>query len=127
MNTNLRMTIPVVALCLFSASATGLGVVREFQGSASITTPEFEARAPWIIDWRVNGEYSQALGFEITLIDARTGLHLGQALKTKQRGNGVRLFDTSGRYRLRIISSLANWRIKVEELSREDAKLYTPR
>jgi len=122
-----RWAVVFVAICTASLSALGVGVVREFQGSSNSTTAEFEVRAPWILDWRVNGEYSQALGFEIELINARTGRNDGQVLRTKRRGNGVRLFDQSGRYRLRITSSLAKWQIKVEEISSEDAKLYTPR
>ena len=57
----------------------------------------------------------------------RTGLHAGRVLKTKRVGNGVKLFNTSGRFKLRIDASLARWQIKIEEISREDAKLYTPR
>lgn len=123
----LRQAAVLVAITIVSGSALGVGVVREFQGSSNITTADFEVRAPWILDWRVNSEFSQLLGFEIDLIDARTGRHNGQVLATKRRGNGVKLFEQSGRYRLRITSSLAKWQIKIEEISSEDAKLYTPR
>lgn len=116
-----------MALCLASSVAVGTGLVREFQGTASTTTAEFIVDAPWVLDWRVNGDYSQALGFEISLVDGRTGLHAGRVLKTKTRGNGVKLFDRSGRYRLRIDAALAKWQIKIIEISEADAKLYTPR
>lgn len=120
--------IAVLGIFVFlTGNALGLGVVREFQGTGNTTTAEFEVQAPWLIDWRVNGEYSQALGFEVDLMDARTGRLAGRVLKTKTRGNGVRLFDQGGRYRLRVTASLAKWQLKVEEISREDAKLYTPR
>lgn len=115
------------ALFLASISATGTGVVREFQGSASTTTAEFFVDAPWVLDWRVNGNYTQALGFEISLIDGRTGRHAGQVLKTKTRGNGVRLFEQGGRYRLRVDASLARWQIKIIEISEAEVKLYTPK
>jgi len=127
MNKYIKKSAIAAALCLVSLNVPGIGVVREFQGNSNMTTAEFEVQAPWILDWRVNGEYSQMLGFEIDLINARNGLHDGKILKTKRRGNGVKLFDKSGRYRLRITSSLAKWQIIVEEISREDAKLYTPR
>lgn len=116
-----------ISLCLLCSSAIGLGVVREFQGSRSFTTTEFVVQAPWLLDWRVNGDYSNALGFEIDLMDGRTGLHAGQVLKTKRVGNGVKLFNTGGRYRLRINASLANYHIKIQEISKEDAEQYTPR
>jgi len=121
-----RQSALLALLLLLAGSAASLGVVREFHGSGNTTTAEFEVRAPWLIDWRVNGEYSQALGFEVDLMDARTGLLTGRVLKTKRRGNGVRLFEESGHYRLRVTASLAKWQIKVQEISREDAKLYTP-
>lgn len=115
------------ALFLLSTSAVGTGLVREFSGSASTTTAEFIVDAPWLLDWRVNSEYTQALGFEVSLVDGRTGRHAGRVLKTKLRGNGVKLFDQSGRYRLRIDAAHANWQIKIIEISEADAKLYTPR
>jgi hypothetical protein len=117
----------LVALTFLWSNATGLGVVREFQGTSSTMTPEFYVKAPWVLDWRVNGEYSTVLGLEVNLMNAKTGLHAGRVLKTKRVGNGVKLFNTSGRFKLRIDASLARWQIKIEEISREDAKLYTPR
>lgn len=123
----IRTFVACVSLCLLWSSATGLGVIREFQGTRSYTTAEFEVQAPWLLDWRVNGDYSNALGFEIDLMDGRTGLHAGQVLKTKRVGNGVKMFNTSGRYKLRINASLANYRIKIQEISKEDAEQYTPR
>jgi hypothetical protein len=116
-----------IVLSFMWSSATGVGVIREFQGSSSITTPEFNVKAPWILDWRVNGEYSNVIGFEIDLLDAKSGLHAGRILKTKRVGNGVKLFNNSGRFKLRIDASLARWQIKVEELSEEQAEQYTPR
>ncbi len=120
------LTVSVI-LCFLWSGATGLGLITEFQGTRSYTTPEFIVQAPWLLDWRVNGEYAYALGFEIALIDSKTGLHAGQILKTKRVGNGVKLFNEGGRYRLRIYANLANYRIKIKEISREDAELYTPR
>ena len=32
-------------------------LVREFSGSQSTTTSEFEVKAPWILDWRINSNY----------------------------------------------------------------------
>ena len=68
---------------------------------------------------------------DIVLIDARTGKFIGGVKSGSRnnvtyRSNGVRLFHTSGRYQLRISSSLARWRIKIEQLTEEEAELYTP-
>ena len=34
-------------------------LVREFSGSQSTTTSEFEVKAPWILDWRINSNYGR--------------------------------------------------------------------
>jgi hypothetical protein len=48
-------------------------------------------------------------------------------LKTKWPGNGVRLFEEGGTFQFKIISNLAGWNLKVQQISREEAKQYTPR
>ena len=57
------------------------------------------------------------MGLEISLVDARTGFMVGRIFKTKYAGNGVKLFNESGRYRLRISSSFTNWNFKVSQVS----------
>lgn len=101
--------------------------VREFAGDRSTETAEFEVRAPWLVDWWVNSDYPQGMGIAIALIDARRGTHEGQIVKTKAPGNGLRLIEESGTFRFKVDSSLARWRIKVEQLTREEAELYTPK
>ena len=66
-------------------------LVREFSGSQSITTSEFEVKAPWILDWRINSNYRENMGLEISLVDAKTGFMIGRIFKTKYAGNGVKL------------------------------------
>ena len=115
-----------VLLCLcLTASAEEL--VREFHGSSSTVTAEFEVKSPWLLDWRLNGEYETMLAIDIMLLDGRTGTHIGQILHTKRRGNGVKLFNSGGRYKLRIDSTLAQWDLKVIQLTPAEAERYTPR
>lgn len=128
MRTIVSRAFALVLPILVVSAAGAVGVVREFSGTDSVTTADFEVTAPWIIDWRSNGDFPAMLGFEVSLIDSKTGMHVGQVAKVVERaGNGVSLFGKSGRYRLRINSTLARWHIKVEEISAEDAKLYTPK
>jgi hypothetical protein len=110
----------------FSCIVQGSEVVRNFSGSGNSETAEFEVEAPWLIDWVVNGDYPQMLGIEVSLIEAKTGTHAGYVLKTKYKGNGVRLFNEGGRFRLRIDASMARWNFKIEQLSRQEAEQYTP-
>ena len=39
----------------------------------------------------------------------------------------VRLFNESGRYVLQVDSSLANWTLRVEQLSKQEAEAYLPK
>jgi hypothetical protein len=48
-------------------------------------------------------------------------------LRTQRIGNGIKLFEEGGTYQLRISTTLARWRIKVIQISDEEAELYTPR
>ena len=102
-------------------------LVREFSGSQSTTTSEFEVKAPWILDWRINSNYRENMGLEISLVDAKTGFMVGRIFKSKYAGNGVKLFNESGRYRLRISSSFTNWNFKVSQISPSEAELYSPK
>jgi len=120
-------TIMALAFSVTALTASGKITVREFSGTGTATTAEFEVRAPWILDWRVNSEYQNSLAIEVALVDATTGFHSGLILQTKRAGNGVRLFNSSGKYRFRVSSTLARWNLKVEQLTPEEAELYKPR
>jgi hypothetical protein len=122
----LTVTIALV-FCVSALTASGKILVREFSGTGTATTAEFEVRAPWILDWRVNSDYQNSLAIEVALVDGTTGFHSGLVLQTKRAGNGVRLFNQSGKYRFRVSATLARWNLKVEQLTREEAELYKPR
>jgi len=116
----------LAAFITTATAAHGKDLVRKFTGIRSTETIDFEVRSPWILDWWVNGDYPQMVGLEVSLIDATTGQHAGYVLKTKHPGNGVRLFHQSGRFRLKIDATMSNWILKVEQLTRKEAELYTP-
>ena len=116
-----------IALVISSESILARELIREFRGSRSTTTAEFKVRAPWILDWRVRGDYTGTMGVEVSLVEAGTGVHQGSVLRTKWQGNGVRLFDQSGTFQFKVISNLAEWTLKVEQLTRAEAQEYTPK
>lgn len=119
--------ILVVFLALAASPAPAADVVKEFSGSSNMLTSVFTVESPWILDWRLNGDYETLIALNITLIEARTGRHIGRVLHTKYRGNGVKLFKEGGTYQLRVSATLARWNIKIEQLTDEEAELYTPR
>jgi hypothetical protein len=126
MKNHLFLITLCLALCVISKDALSAELVQKFSGSRSTETTEFEVEAPWLLDWRLNGDYPRMLGIEVSLIDAVSGRHEGYILKTKYLGNGVRLFDQGGRYRFKVDSTLGNWILKVKQLTREEAEQYTP-
>jgi hypothetical protein len=116
-----------VILALATLPALASDVVKEFSGSSNMTTSTFTVESPWILDWRLNGDYEAMLALDISLVEARTGKHIGRVLHTKRKGNGVKLFNEGGTYQLRVSATLARWNIKIEQLTEEEAKLYIPR
>lgn len=117
----------LITLLALPLPATAAERVREFHGTGNATTAIFRVESPWIIDWRLYGDYDQLLALDVSLVEANTGKHVGRILHTKRRGNGVKLFKSSGLYQLRVSSSLARWTFRIEQLTREEAELYTPR
>ena len=117
----------ILSLFMCPVSAMGAELVREFNGTRSTETLEFEVNGPWVLDWRLGTDFPGQMGVDITLIRAGTGAYEGSVLKTKWPGNGVRLFESSGKFQFKIVSHLANWTLKVEQLTREEAKAYTPK
>ena len=114
-------------LVLVATTASAKDLVREFRGNNSTVTPKFTVESPWILDWHLFADYKQLVALDVQLLDADTGLVIGRVLHTKISGNGVKLFREGGSYRLRVSSTLARWGIRIEQLTDEEAELYTPR
>ena len=119
--------VAALMLILSAVSASAEELIAEFKGSGNRTTAEFKVRGPWILDWRINSDYTRMLAFDLDLVDGRTGVLKGSVLRTKNLGNGVRLFNQSGSYRFRINGSFIDWHLKVKQLTPAEAELYTPR
>jgi hypothetical protein len=119
--------VAALMLILSAVSASAEELIAEFKGSGNRTTAEFNVRGPWILDWRINSDYTRMLAFDLDLVDSRTGVLKGSVLRTKILGNGVRLFNQSGSYRFRINGSFIDWHLKVKQLTPAEAELYTPR
>ena len=114
-------------LLLAAQSASAEELIVEFNGSGNRTTAEFTVQGPWILDWRINSDYTRMLSFDLDLVDGRSGILKGSVLRTKRLGNGVRLFNESGSFRFRINGSFIDWHLKVKKLTPAEAELYSPR
>ena len=127
MHGNLNRFLICLTLLMMSAVAPAEETVVEFSGTGNRTTAEFKVDSPWILDWIINSDYDKMVSFDLDLVDAKTGVLVGNILRAKALGNGVRMFNTSGTYRFRINASFVRWNLKVKELTAEEAELYTPR
>ena len=102
-------------------------LVREFKGTSSTITAEFDVDGPWLLDWRVNSDYSRFMAIDIVLLDAKTGFQVGRVKHKKEPDNGLRLFNTGGRYKVRVDSSHTRWQVKIIQISEAEAERYTPK
>lgn len=127
MTRTMKSLAAAALLTLFVGSVHSAQLVREFRGTDNGVTPAFTVEAPWILDWRLDGDYDQLVALDVTLVEAKTGRHIGQVVHTKRKGNGVRLFKQGGTYQLRVSGSLARWTLKIQQLTPEEAELYSPR
>ncbi|RPH97147.1 MAG: hypothetical protein EHM68_09345 [Lysobacterales bacterium] len=118
----------VAALMLMglAPAAPAAELVRQFSGDRSTETVEFEAEAPWLIDWLVNSDFPDSMGVEVTLVNA-SGAYEGRVFKTKRPDNGVRLIQESGRYFFKVESTVSSWTLKVQQLTAEEAEQFTPK
>jgi hypothetical protein len=126
MRTILLSSAAILAL-FFSLNIGAEELVREFSGDRSTETPEFEVKAPWLIDWRVNSDYPETMGVAVSLAYGGTDAYAGKVFKTKRPGNGLRLMEESGRFRFKVDSAVAYWTLKVIQLSPEEAEQYKPK
>jgi hypothetical protein len=123
---SIRFTLFAALFC-FALTASAKELIVEFIGSSSKNTAEFEVKAPWIVDWRTRGDYPGQMAVQVDLISVPSGEYVGKVALTKYVDNGVRLFSEGGRYRFQVSSSLAQWTLRVEQLTRAEAEAYTPK
>lgn len=126
MNISPYLLVLGLVSCGFSAPVHAKEVVKEFTGTRSGHTGAFEVKAPWLLEWRLNSEFPQSLAIDVSLIEADTGIHVGVVLKSRWVSNGVRLFNQSGRFQFKVDATMARWMLRVEQLTDEEAALYTP-
>ena len=93
-----------------------------FTGQASKITEEFEVQGPWLLRWRFGSSFPDEAGLEVSLLNAKTGLSEGIVLKDKSVGTGLRLFEKGGRYQFRVSATLADWLLRVEPITDDEAR-----
>ena len=127
MNRLLVGLFTIVLLFCYSSVVESKELIKQFKGSESRTTAEFEVKAPWVIDWMTNGDYPGVMAVDVHLVTSPGGQYVGKVMTTKWIDNGVRIFDEGGTYRLQVDSNLVNWTFKIEQLTRQEAETYLPK
>lgn len=121
----MKLLIVTVALALIAAAPAQAGeVIASMQGTGNAKTRVFETEGPWLLQWRVNSDYRMTTGFELNLINADTGFFDSRVLKIRRAANGLKLFMQEGRYQFEIIANFADWDLRVEQLTEEEAEAY---
>ena len=54
-------------------------------------------------------------------------LSRGRVKHKKEPDNGLRLFKTGGRYKVRVDSSHTRWQVKIIQITEAEAESYTPK
>ena len=125
-----KLAIFTVTVAIISGAPNAAGaeeLVREFKGTESTITSTFDVDGPWLLDWRVNSNYSRFMAIDIVLLDGQTGFQVGRVKHKKEPDNGLRLFRTGGRYKVRVDSSHTRWQVKIIQITEAEAELYTPK
>lgn len=125
-----RVSVMLAFAAVLLAATNGANAaerVAEFRGTGNTTTAIFRVESPWLIDWRLDGDYDQLMALDVTLIEARSGRHVGRVVHAKHRSNGLKMFRSAGLYQLRISSTLARWTVKIDQITPEEAAAYSPK
>jgi len=124
-----RLLLASVFILILGVAPIALAgeLVRQFSGSRSTETAEFDVKSPWLVDWRVNSEFPASMGIAVTLAYGETGVHAGNLFKTKRPGNGLRLIEESGRFKFKVDAAITDWTLKVIQLTPGEVEQYNPK
>ena len=69
-------TLLIVIVMATTASAKQL--VKEFRGTGNTTTAAFQVEGPWILDWRLDGDYDTRFRIAADAVDLLLGKPSGR-------------------------------------------------
>lgn len=112
-----------------------------FSGDKGTNTGVFEMDSPWALDWSARGKEEMSCSFtmwqkdaaaglpcnfEMRLIDADSGEHLGMIAQLAGEGRGYKLFEKPGRYQIEVIAQNVSWEFMISAVDEQmAAKLKT--
>lgn len=112
--------IGIIAILCDSASAESFEAVR-FGGKESGESPVFTVDGPWTMDWSAHSEFPLLASIEMRLHDGESGEFVGRVVSLEGTGQGLRLFEEPGSYKIVIVGRSVTWDVEILQVSTEQA------
>jgi hypothetical protein len=131
-----RFTILLILVMVAGAGWSAEGEALRFTGDKTGLTDPFEVAGPWVLDWSVRsksglpcnfavwdgGEAAgQPCNFEMRLLDADSGGHVGTIAQLEGAGRGYKLFEQPGHYRVDVVARNVIWEFLVTPIDEQMA------
>jgi hypothetical protein len=92
-----------------------------FTGQGNERTAVFRTGGPWTLDWQTTSDLPLLANFEMRLHHGASGEFLGTVIQLEGTGNGLKLFEEGGEFRLVIVASNVDWELEISEVTEEQA------
>jgi hypothetical protein len=110
-----------VAIASVAAMPTTASDTVRFTGKGNDRTAVFRTSGPWTLDWSIASDFPLLANFEMRLHDGASGEFTGTVIQLEGTGNGLKLFEDGGEFRLSIVASNVVWELEIAEVTVEQA------
>jgi hypothetical protein len=110
-----------VAMASVAAMPTAASDTVRFTGKGDDRTAVFRTSGPWTLDWSITSDLPLLANFEMRLNDGTSGEFIGTVIQIEGTGNGLKLFEGSGEFRLSIVARNVSWELEIAEVTEEQA------
>ena len=120
----IRVLSLLALLCASNAALAEL-VIREFNGIGRTDTAAFNARSPWLIEWRSRPPSAidhKPAHLEVYLYEFGNHQYVGRVVQHGGTGSGTVLIEQSGRFFFRVQGQATEWRLQAIQIDEEYAK-----
>jgi len=136
MNTRLIKGLLIAFLILAALTLPVNAEDLRFTGDKTADTGTFEMDSPWALDWSARGKDDMSCSFtmwqkdaaaglpcnfELRLVDADSGEHLGLIARLVGEGRGYKLFEEPGRYKIDVIAQNISWELMISAVNEQTA------
>lgn len=121
MNHRVVCILSVVAMASIVAMPIAASDAVRFTGKGDDRTAVFRTSGPWTLDWSIASDFPLLANFEMRLHDGASGEFMGTVIQLEGTGNGLKLFENGGEFRLSIVASNVAWELEIAEVTGEQA------